>query len=160
MTQPINLLTKHNILHYEIIGECWVFRGYIGHKGYGQVSWQGHTHNAHRVMYALEVGPIPEGMLVCHTCDNRPCINPAHLFLGTDRDNYNDMVSKGRNVVPLGTANGHATITECEVLKIREMLNRGLPPAAVARTMKISKHIVCGIHRGKNWKHVRANQST
>jgi HNH endonuclease len=64
--------------------------------GYGELlAWGKHAY-AHRIAYHLAVGPIPEGMLVCHTCDNGLCCNPAHLFLGTARDNTRDMMAKGR----------------------------------------------------------------
>ena len=77
--------------------ECWPWLGNIGKNGYGQISSQdGKTLSAHRVAWELFCGQIPEGMLVCHTCDNRSCVRLSHLFLGTPQDNMNDKVSKGR----------------------------------------------------------------
>lgn len=77
---------------------CWIFTGAWDGGGYGMVST---THGqapakAHRVIYEAEVGPIPEGMHVCHRCDTPPCVNPAHLFAGTVSDNLRDASAKGR----------------------------------------------------------------
>lgn len=76
---------------------CWLYQGFIGHRGYGQASYRGKSMNAHRAMYLAAKGPIPEGHDVCHTCDVRPCINPAHLWTGTRKDNVDDMTAKARH---------------------------------------------------------------
>jgi len=78
---------------------CWEWRGYIL-GGYG-ISWHnGKTHKAHRASYEKYKGDIPDGLLVCHSCDNPRCINPDHLWLGTQSDNMKDAVSKGRVKIP------------------------------------------------------------
>src|SRR5262245_6642261 len=80
---------------------CWEWQGRRSRDGYGRMtiteSRRPHTRPAHRVAWEHFNGPIPENMLVCHKCDNPPCINPAHLFLGTHRDNFRDMREKGRS---------------------------------------------------------------
>lgn len=76
---------------------CWVWQGSKNWKGYGQVLFRGVRWVIHRFMYAAYIGPIPPGMFVCHTCDNPPCCNPDHLWLGTHADNQKDMVRKGRH---------------------------------------------------------------
>lgn len=71
-----------------------------GSRGYGEIRYGGGLVRAHRLAYELTFGPIPQGMSVCHQCDNPPCCNPKHLFLGTQSDNSRDMWSKGRGVPP------------------------------------------------------------
>jgi hypothetical protein len=79
--------------------ECWNWEGYISPSGYGYTTVVGQKERrVHRLMWALKFGPVPEGKEVCHKCDNRGCINPSHLFLGTHQDNMHDSSVKGRMV--------------------------------------------------------------
>lgn len=75
---------------------CWVWVGGTYRNGYGQATWQSGKISAHRLSWILHRGQIPVGMFVCHHCDNPPCVNPAHLFLGDAETNGRDMADKGR----------------------------------------------------------------
>lgn len=77
--------------------ECWPYHGYIAPKGYGRFSVNRNARMAHRVAYLIAFGPIPEGKIVCHKCDNRRCVNPAHLYVGTDQDNASDREARQRS---------------------------------------------------------------
>jgi hypothetical protein len=95
---------------------CWVWTGSVVGYGYGQIKVNGRQLKTHRYVYEQLVGDIPDGMFVCHKCDNPPCCNPDHLFLGTPRDNTQDMVQKGRRVDVNSTKShcprGHAYSSE------------------------------------------------
>lgn len=91
--------------HVAVGPSCWEWQGERtrrvgGELSYGRVNWEGRSQRAHRVAWELVNGPIPAGLHVLHHCDNPPCVNPAHLFLGTHTDNMRDMVAKGRNARP------------------------------------------------------------
>lgn len=82
--------------------DCWPWLGTITHQGYGRVSWNGRAHQAHRVSWMLTRGPIPAGIVICHSCDNPICVNPNHLWMGTQKDNVGDCKAKGRRRYPVG----------------------------------------------------------
>jgi len=90
---------KQRILDYsEPVTEsgCWIWTRCTSRQGYGQITICRKTIPASRVSYELFVGPIPDGMFVCHSCDTPPCVNPAHLWIGSPKDNVSDMIKKGR----------------------------------------------------------------
>jgi len=104
-------------------GECWIWQGYIRPDGYGIAS-RGRVRGnalAHRHAWELTNGPVPADLGVCHTCDNPPCVRPAHLFLGTQADNLRDMVLKGRSNSRkiMGELNSGAKLTNAQALAIR-----------------------------------------
>lgn len=135
---------------------CWEV---ISHKpkphGYVQVKREGKNLLAHRMMYAALIGPIPEGLLICHSCDNRKCVNPEHLFLGSYKDNTQDMMKKGRHVGALGYRNG-AKLKEKDLGKILWMLHCGPTQKTISKIFGIDPSTVSDINTGKTWKGVAA----
>lgn len=107
---------------------------------------------ASRVSFEIFIGPIPEGMSVLHRCDNPACINPVHLFLGTQKDNMQDMWSKGRG--SLGEKHYLAKITADDVRAIRRRADEGEEQKSLAKEFNISKANVCLIVSRSRWKHV------
>ena len=116
---PLGQRTPPHIraLDKALIGEgCWEYGGKIGNHGYGVVfipdgTRHGATALAHRVVYEGLVGPIPDGMILCHHCDNPKCVRPDHIFVGTDADNMADMHAKGRHAH--GETHPASKITHC-----------------------------------------------
>ena len=134
-------------------GECWVWLACTV-KGYGQIWQSGRQLKAHRVSWELHHGPIPDGMLVCHTCDNKPCVNPAHLFLGTHSDNMKDAARKGHILPPpirRGKSNGNAKLNDRQALDIYSRIQNGETKSALAREFGISPKAVYSIGAGLAW---------
>jgi hypothetical protein len=120
--------------------------------GYGVADARRHPvgeYGAHRVAYALVHGPIPDGMVVCHRCDNPPCCNPRHLFLGTTADNIRDKVTKGR--APKHETHGNAKLTIDVVREIRSRALAGAKGKDLAVEFSISTSQVSHIIRGQQW---------
>nr|WP_051686607.1 HNH endonuclease [Ochrobactrum sp. UNC390CL2Tsu3S39] len=121
---------------------CWEWTGAGKGNGYGHTS-QG---PAHRRAYEIFVAPIPDGMDVCHTCDNRSCVNPDHLFLGTRAENMNDMKLKGR-----GAGGNRKHLKEAQVQEIRRRLAAGVRPRVVSETMNVNYATVTAIKEGRSY---------
>ena len=132
---------------------CHWWVGAANHVGYGKLFVNGKFHGAHRVSYRLYVGDIPEGMLVCHKCDNPSCVNPDHLFLGTFKSNAADMVQKGRDKPERGENNCWSKLSEAKVLAIRELQGK-LSSRKIGKLYGVCKTTVLRIHNREKWKHV------
>jgi hypothetical protein len=138
--------------------ECWLWTSRINKHGYGQFYHPdtARTIGVHRVAWEFTHGPIPQGMHVLHRCDVRNCVNPAHLFLGTNADNMRDKVMKDRVQRLKGAANGRAKLLELEVKNIRRMYASGrYTQAQLGRIFDVSQSTIEHILAGKRWQHVR-----
>ncbi len=132
---------------------CWEFTGPRFSNGYGKFWVPGRTRlGPHRISYEIFCGPISEGLLVCHHCDNRICINPTHLFLGTVKDNADDMVAKGRS--NRGEKNYNAKLSEKDVLDIRRALSAGYAMRELALRYGVLTSSIKNIAIGKSWRHL------
>jgi hypothetical protein len=139
---------------------CWEWQRSTNKAGYGQIgtgSGKGRTINTHRLSWILHYGEIPFKMNVCHRCDNRKCVNPDHLFLGTQMDNVRDMHNKGRNArggAP-GERNGSAKLKEMDISRIRELYAAGgISQQRIADQYNCSQGIISQIILRKRWNFV------
>jgi len=135
---------------------CWIWKGNINSNGYGRFVIGNKHKLAHRVSFELFVGNIPDGQNVCHTCDDRLCVNPHHLWLGSQSENLADAVSKGRLTPPdtRGERNGNRKLTASDVSKIRDMFKSGIKRFLIARHYNVSPSTIGEIISNKTWKEV------
>lgn len=146
---------------------CWLWTGFVNEDGYGIFctgSYRAKTRRhikAHRLAYEIFCGPIPDGKLVCHTCDTPSCVNPDHLFIGSWADNVADMVRKGRNKPGgkphPGAKNGNSKLTEADVEAIRQLHKPGArkgpgSSATLAKQFGVDCSTVQRIVGGQTWR--------
>lgn len=135
------------------VTSCWEWQGTKSDRGYGTIEIDGKCFRAHRMSWIINCGPIPDNLLVCHQCDNRICVNPSHLWLGTVQDNNQDRVNKKRTITTFvsGSKHPNSKLKEEQVLLIRRdtrfhhiiAIDYGISPSVVAR-----------IKSGESWWHV------
>lgn len=135
---------------------CWEWNLRRRDKGYGQVKVDGQMRDSHIVAHWLRNGPVPEGLLVCHHCDNPPCCNPEHLFVGTHQDNCDDKMKKGRHQRLRGEQCGTAKLTEEQVREIRRLRALGMTNIAIGDRFGMSNQMISYICLRRNWSHVDA----
>lgn len=128
---------------------CWEWRGPKTSLGYGKLCFNYKYLGAHRVSWELHRGPIGAGLFLCHKCDNPGCVNPDHLFLGTQMDNMRDKIAKGRDLY--GEKNTEAKLKECQV---REILRDTRSLKEIAADYDVSGTMIGFIKNGRKWKHV------
>jgi hypothetical protein len=134
---------------------CWEWTAALNEMGYGVIGIGGRgTGNvrAHRLSYEMHVGPIPEGMFVCHRCDNPKCVRPSHLFLGTVVDNNADMVAKGRELH--GERGPAAKLVEAQVIEARRRRLLGESCRSIGRALGVCHQTISLLTRGMRWKRV------
>lgn len=141
---------ENNVERIPEVG-CWIWTSYLGRGGYGRFYLDGKNIGAHRLSYQLYVSQIKSGLCVCHHCDNKLCVNPAHLFLGTIADNNADMKRKGRYAPQNGKDNPTAKLSEDTVRKIRAST---ATLSEIAKEFGTSKANACNIKKRKRWGHL------
>lgn len=134
----------------EPMSGCHIWLGTILSNGYGQVAMAGKKVSTHRVAWLLSHGEIPGGMYVCHRCDNKQCVNPAHLFLGRPVDNTHDAMDKGRQ---------RSVLTVGRVAEIHRRLAAGETQSAIAKGWGIHPSTISYVNTGTTWRHVEAAYS-
>jgi len=159
-------------------GDCWEWQGFIAKmpSGYGYVTYEGKSKLVHRVSYIVFKGEIPKGKLVCHTCDNRRCINPDHLWLGTHKDNAQDAFKKGRlkpvwgrkktqeekdkiqknRKIPdqKGIKQWKAILNNEKVIEIRKLLSEKMKYREISEKFGIAIRSIADIKFRRTWKHI------
>jgi len=130
-------------------GGCWEWAGWTNLRGYGQMAISGHIVLAHRLSFEMCNGRIPSGLCVLHKCDNPPCVNPEHLFLGTRADNVADKKAKGRC-----SRLGRRKLRPEDVFAVRSLLESGLTLEKIASIFGVQKACIHKIKAGKTWGHL------
>lgn len=135
---------------------CWEWQGACSSSGYGHISMMGKSLMVHKLSYKLFKGNIYKPKFVCHTCDNKKCFNPEHLFLGTAKENYDDMVKKGRARFQKKRLNYPGIkLTKDKVLEIKSLINEGkYYYKEIASMYNVSAETVRQIASGERWSDV------
>lgn len=138
----------------ETINECWPWVGKLWPNGYGTVMFSGHAIGSHRLAYFFVYGDIPDGLLVLHHCDNRPCCNPFHLYAGNSKQNADDCWGRGRGVQNVfhGIEHGMAKLSDEQVIEIRQSCESH---SEISIQYGIGKTQVGRIKRLEQWKHLK-----
>lgn len=142
-------------IQYGALDECWPWLGSRS-DGYGVLNFQGKAWKAHRLIWSLVNNPIPEGAFICHHCDNPPCCNPHHLFLGSPLANMRDAANKGRLKPPdnRGERHGLSKLLDSDIVQIRALAATGIPQKQIAADFKIDSSTVSVIIHRKRWQHI------
>lgn len=157
MIMSIKSIKERFLSHVNIpenSNNCWEWNGAKFQSGYGKFTIKHKQYRAHRVSYALFVDMISDNLLVCHSCDNKLCVNPNHLWLGTTQDNTRDKVKKNRQThvgAPKGEKHGQHKLTKTDVYQIRELIEQGHTNIEIAKIFEVSNSTISDIKLGKRW---------
>lgn len=148
----------HRFLQKVSMGDCWEWKASKYPNGYGMFKANYGVTGAHRFSYEWHIGKIPEGMCVLHSCDNRACVNPGHLFIGTKKDNTHDMMRKGRfrykkPKVMRGMESPSAKISDLSVQRIR-LVGRVISQRELGKIFGVGQQQISRILKNERWQHV------
>lgn len=132
---------------------CWGWKGHVSKQGYGKTFYK-KAISINRASWIIHFGEIPEGILVCHYCDNPICSRPNHLFLGNHLQNIHDMMEKGRKKKILGSQVGTSRLKEDEIVEIKKMLKLGIKQKEIAQQFGVNKGTISAINMKKSWSHI------
>lgn len=141
--------------------QCWPWKGGLGNKGYGKIKLEGTRIDvqSHVMAFELAHGSLPDGKIVCHTCDWPPCCNPGHLWAGTHPENHADMMKKGRNRSGAhkrpGELNPKSKMTDEQVREVKRRISLGENNTQIAGSLSVHHSTISQIRVGKTWKHIR-----
>lgn len=135
--------------------DCWIWQGATNSKGYGSIGNTGwakkfNTYSTHRLSYKVFNGEIPENMLVCHTCNVPSCVNPKHLYVGTNEDNIRDRIIAGSSK---GERNPNSKLTVNNVLEIKKLLAR-FTNVQIAAKFNVDARCISDIRVGRTWRYL------
>lgn len=139
--------------------ECWEWaKSNRTRTNYGNIYFNHKNWLAHRLSFFIHNGYLPDDLNVCHKCDNPPCVNPKHFFLGTNADNVADRTRKGRSALHQGLDNGRCKLTIEQVHEIRGLCSRGeMTKRAIGKIYGVTGELVGKIHRRELWGHIEDN---
>ncbi len=133
--------------------ECWNWVGYCKRDGYGQIRSKDKRISVHRFSWMIHNGNIPDKICVCHHCDNLKCVNPNHLFLGTHKENTQDMIDKNRH--SYGEKRPNAKLTNIKAKEIKRLCREcQLTQKQIGEIFNVSTATICLINTNKSWKHI------
>jgi hypothetical protein len=156
-------------------GDCWDWKRKISKTGYGQITINSKYCSVHRESYKFFKGEIPLGNQVCHSCDNKKCINPEHLWVGTQKENIQDAKNKNRLADQRGRKHSKETLeklklrphsdrrgekhhlrklNEKDIFKIRDLLKNGYTQKQIGEMYEVNQSTICQIKNGKRWSHI------
>ena len=152
---PIGASLKYRLDFYsKKVGDCIIWTGSKTPTGYGRLCYQGKNLSAHRASYVVYKGKIKDSLHVLHTCDNPSCINPDHLYTGTHQDNMRDREDRGRGVIQYGEKSNFSTLTEKQVVSIKNELKDGASLKYLSEKYNVTPQNIWFIKTGKTWKHL------
>jgi len=139
---------------------CWEWVGCVDDGGYGKITIKNCLISCHVVSYLIHFGYIQNGLCVCHSCDNRICVNPEHLWIGTNAENVADMVRKGRTGIPgmYGEQIASSKLNANQIIKIKNLIAKGEYQYVVAKKFGVGQPTISAIVNGKSWKHIKDEQ--